>query len=163
MDRKPVSIHAAAAAIGEAGVLIRGASGSGKTSLALALVDAAALRGVFARLVADDRVLVEVCNGRLIARPHPAIAGRVERRGQGIGSIGHECAAVLRCVVDFAPALGAHGAPARIPESGEQVARVEGVDLPRLVVPTGLGAAETTRVLLDFLARRSGLPPRSRT
>lgn len=153
-DRKPVSIHAAAAVVGEAGVLIRGVSGAGKTSLALALVEAAALRGVFARLVADDRVLLERCNGRLIARPHPAIAGRVERRGQGIGAIGHEGAAVLRCLVDFAPAMGAQGAPGRVPAAGAEVASLEGVDLPRLVVPTGLGAAETARVLLDFISRR---------
>jgi serine kinase of HPr protein (carbohydrate metabolism regulator) len=152
--QKPLSLHAAAAVVGEAGVLIRGVSGAGKTSLALALVEAAALRGLFARLVADDRVLVEHCNGRLIARPHPAIAGRVERRGQGVGRIGHEGAAVLRFVVDFAPALGAPGAPERLPQPGSDVAGIDGVDLPRLVIPAGLGAAETARILLDALSRR---------
>ena len=98
---RPVSLHGAAVAVGEAGVLIRGVSGAGKSSLALALVEAAVARGMFARLVADDRVLLEVLNGRLLARPHPAIAGRVERRGQGIGLVDHEAAVVLRCVLDF--------------------------------------------------------------
>jgi HPr kinase/phosphorylase len=153
-EKRTQTIHAAAVVVGEAGVLIRGVSGAGKSSLALALVDAAAVRGGFARLVADDRVLLERVNDRLIARPHPAIAGRVERRGQGIGAIDHEDAAVLRCIVDFAPPLGSIGAPERLPAPGEEAATLEGVDLPRLVVPAGLGAAETARILLDFLLRR---------
>ncbi|MFN3891089.1 MAG: HPr kinase/phosphorylase [Beijerinckiaceae bacterium] len=150
----PASIHAAAVAIGEAGVLIRGASGAGKSSLALALLEIAAARGLFARLVADDRVLVEVAHGRLIARPHPAIAGRVERRGQGIAQAEFERAAILRCVIDFAPSLGSAGAPERMPPSDMERTTLEGVDLPRLVAPAGLGAAETARIVMDFLARR---------
>ena len=148
------SVHATAVVIGEAGVLIRGASGAGKTSLALALIDAATARGRFARLVGDDRVLLEPCNGRLVARPHPAIAGRVERRGQGVSAEGHEGAAVLRAIVDFAPPMGAPGAPDRLPAVAAERAVLEGVELPRLVAPTGLGAAETARILLDFLLRR---------
>lgn len=150
---RPVSLHGAAVAVGEAGVLIRGVSGAGKSSLALALVEAAVARGMFARLVADDRVLLEVLNGRLLARPHPAIAGRVERRGQGIGLVDHEAEVVLRCVLDFAPAVGEPGAPGRMPDEGSETVAVEGIPLPRLVAPTGLGAAETARLLLDFLAR----------
>jgi HPr kinase/phosphorylase len=148
------SIHAAAVIVAEAGVLIRGASGAGKSSLALAVVEAARLKGLFACLVADDRVFVEPCNSRLIARPHPAIAGQVERRGQGIGPAPHEAAAILRCVVDFAPAAGSPGAPDRMPGEGEDFVTLENVRLPRLTVPTGLGAAETARIFIDFLARR---------
>jgi HPr kinase/phosphorylase len=133
------SIHAAAVIVAEAGVLIRGASGAGKSSLALAVVEAARLKGLFAWL---------------IARPHPAIAGQVERRGQGIGPAPHEAAAILRCVVDFAPAAGSPGAPDRMPGEGEDFVTLENVRLPRLTVPTGLGAAETARILIDFLARR---------
>ena len=154
-EPRNVTIHAAAVVVAEAGVLIRGVSGAGKSSLALAVVDAAAARGLFARLVADDRVLLTPRHGRLIARPHPAIAGRVERRGQGIALIGHESAAVLRCVVDFAAAIGTSGAPDRMAAAEAQCATLAGVELPRLVVPTGLGAAETARILLDFLVRRA--------
>lgn len=149
-----VSIHAAAVIVGEAGILIRGVSGAGKSSLALALVEAARARGLFASLVADDRVLLEARAGRLIARPHPAIAGQVERRGQGIGPIVHEPVAVLRCVMDFAPALGELGAPDRLPDEGDDKTMIQNVQLPRLTMPAGLGAAETARVLLDFIARR---------
>ena len=48
-------IHATVVLVGEAGVLIRGASGSGKSALALALMSEAGRRGLFARLVGDDR------------------------------------------------------------------------------------------------------------
>ncbi|MDP2354585.1 MAG: aldolase [Beijerinckiaceae bacterium] len=150
---EPASIHAAAVVVGEAGVLIRGVSGAGKSSLALAVVEAAGLRSLFARLVADDRVLIEHAAGRLIARPHPAIAGRVERRGQGVEDVGHEAAAVLRCIVDLAPALETPGAPDRMPSEGGDTADLAGVKLPRLVVPTGLGAVESARITLDFLLR----------
>ena len=150
----PASIHASAVVLGEAGILIRGASGSGKSGLGLALVEAGSLRGQFARLVADDRVLLAFAHGRLIARPHPAIAGRVERRGQGVGVVAHEGAAVLRLVVDLAPALGAPGAAARMPPEGDDIATLAGIDLPRLVIPTGLGATDSARIILEFLSGR---------
>lgn len=153
-DPQLVCVHGTAAVVGEAGVLIRGASGAGKSSLALALVDAAAARGLFARLVGDDRILVSNASGRLIARPHAAIAGQVERRGQGIGEVSHEAAAVVRCLVDIGPEMGAPGAPARMPAIGADCATLEGVDLPRLALPSGLHPAEGARLVLDYLTRR---------
>jgi serine kinase of HPr protein (carbohydrate metabolism regulator) len=65
-------------AIGGRGVLIEGAPGSGKSSLALALIDRGAV------LVGDDGILAEVRDGRLIAAPHPRIAGKLEVRGVGL-------------------------------------------------------------------------------
>ena len=78
------TIHATCLLIGPHGVLIRGPAGAGKTSLALALIEACHAEGRFARLVADDRVHVEPLNGRLVARTPAEIAGKVERRGLGI-------------------------------------------------------------------------------
>lgn len=65
-------------AIAGRGVLIEGAPGSGKTSLALALID----RG--AELVGDDGVLIEPAGDRLIARPHPKTRGLIEVRNLGL-------------------------------------------------------------------------------
>ena len=45
----PASIHACALIVDEAGLLIRGASGAGKSSLVLALIAAAQAQGRFAR------------------------------------------------------------------------------------------------------------------
>ena len=89
-------IHATAVAIGEAGVLIRGAAGAGKSVLALALIAAAQQSGRFARLVADDRTGLSASAGRLVARPVPPLEGIVERRGLGLTPEPHLEAAVIR-------------------------------------------------------------------
>jgi serine kinase of HPr protein (carbohydrate metabolism regulator) len=70
--------QATCVAIAGRGVLIEGPSGSGKSSLALALIDRGAV------LVGDDGVLLEAAGGRLLARPHPNIAGRLEVRNLGL-------------------------------------------------------------------------------
>lgn len=59
-------------------VLIEGPPGSGKSSLALALIDRGAV------LVGDDGVLLERDGARLIASPVPAIAGLLEVRNLGV-------------------------------------------------------------------------------
>jgi HPr kinase/phosphorylase len=128
-----VNVHACAVVLGGAGVLLRGRSGSGKSALALALVDRFQARGDFAALVADDRALVEACSGRLIARPHPAITGMIEARGLGIVAIPYEKACQLHAVVD----IGVAGeTPPRFPEEKEKCAELAGVVLPRLFVQT---------------------------
>lgn len=60
------------------GVLITGASGSGKSSLALAMM------GFGAKLVADDRVFLNVLRDRVIASAPAAIGGLIEARGIGL-------------------------------------------------------------------------------
>lgn len=70
--------QAGCVAIGGRGVLIEGRPGSGKSSLALALIDRGAV------LVGDDGIVVEVADGRLIAAPHPQIAGKLEVRNVGL-------------------------------------------------------------------------------
>jgi serine kinase of HPr protein (carbohydrate metabolism regulator) len=65
-------------AIGGRGVLVTGAPGSGKSALALALID----RG--AQLVGDDGVTLEVRDDRAWAAPPPRIAGKLEIRNVGL-------------------------------------------------------------------------------
>jgi serine kinase of HPr protein (carbohydrate metabolism regulator) len=72
------NIHASTVASDGRAVLITGPSGSGKSDLALRLLD----RG-FA-LVSDDQTLVKRDDGRLIASAPPTIAGKLEIRGIGI-------------------------------------------------------------------------------
>jgi serine kinase of HPr protein (carbohydrate metabolism regulator) len=96
-------VHASAVLTGARAVLIRGPAGSGKSGLAMALI-AGAQTGLlrFARLVADDRVLLEAHHGRLLARPPAALAGLIEVRGVGIRRVEYEPAAVVGLVVDLA-------------------------------------------------------------
>ena len=70
--------QATCVAIGQRGILIEGQPGSGKSSLALALLD----RG--AELVGDDSLLIEARGGRLWAHPHPATKGLLEVRNLGL-------------------------------------------------------------------------------
>ncbi len=60
------------------GALIEGASGSGKSDLALRAID----QGF--RLVADDRVVVFPAGGRLYGRAPETLAGLIEVRGVGV-------------------------------------------------------------------------------
>jgi len=75
------NIHGTALLIGDRGVLITGASGAGKTTLALTLIDHCRVRGLFARLISDDRVLVANHAGRLVCRVPATIAGLAEVPG----------------------------------------------------------------------------------
>ena len=120
----PATIHATALLIGETGVLIRGSSGAGKSSLALALIEACRQGRRFACLVGDDRIRLTNPGGRLVARPHPAIAGLVERRGQGIVAVAHERAALIRCIIDLVPGDRSRDIPPRLPETGDSVADI---------------------------------------
>lgn len=70
--------HASAVAFDTRAVLIQGASGSGKSGLALRLI---ALGGV---LVADDRVVLERRGRSIVARAPDPLRGLVEARGIGL-------------------------------------------------------------------------------
>ena len=72
-------VHATCVAIGDRAVLLCGPSGSGKSDLALRLIDGGA------QLVADDQVVLRAEGGRIVARAPEALAGRMEVRGIGGG------------------------------------------------------------------------------
>ena len=122
------AVHATCVLWEESGILIRGPSGVGKSTLARRLLDRAASDGRFAALVADDRVLLSAASGRVIARPHRAIAGLVEIRGLGLVRADSEPACVLRLVVDLLPEPGP-----RLPEP-DAIAGILGESLPRLAL-----------------------------
>jgi serine kinase of HPr protein (carbohydrate metabolism regulator) len=75
------AVHASTVASDGRAVLITGPSGSGKSDLALRLLD----RGF--TLVSDDQTLVKKDGSRLLASAPPAIAGKLEIRGIGIVDI----------------------------------------------------------------------------
>ena len=72
-----VNLHATAIVLGATGILITGPSGAGKSALALSLLRAGRLHGLYASLVADDQVLVSALNGRAVAAAPPATAGLI--------------------------------------------------------------------------------------
>jgi len=124
------TIHASAVLVGPRALLIRGPSGAGKSLLAFALIDAArAGRLRFARLIGDDRVLIETHHGRLLVRPAPALAGLIEMRGIGLCRLPFEPMGVVCLVID----LGA-GDATRMPEPVAATTDINGILLPRLGV-----------------------------
>lgn len=137
-------VHASCVAIGETGVLILGPSGSGKTTLALNLLDACQCLAKFGLLVSDDRTMVSTCSGRIIARPHPAIAGQYEQRGAGILQRRYEPSIVVRLAVWCMIGDGE-----RLPEGVPEAWRHGQSIIPMLRVGRD---HHRTRMVLQFLA-----------
>lgn len=92
------TVHATCVAFGDIAVLLRGPSGSGKSDLALRLIEAGAV------LVADDRVALTVQAGRLIAAAPPALAGLCELRGIGLVALPHVSGIPVVLAADLVPA-----------------------------------------------------------
>lgn len=100
----PQMIHGTAISIGGHAVLIMGESGSGKSDLALRLIDRGAI------LISDDVVFLETRDNAPILTVAPNIDGKIEVRGVGIFDVDFIASAPLRLVVEFVDA------PDRLPE-----------------------------------------------
>jgi len=142
-------VHASCVAIDRQAVLLRGASGSGKSDLALRLIDAGAA------LVADDQVFLEVMAHEsgvrdLVARPPAALAGLIEVRGIGIVECDAIESATVRLVID----LDAAAAIERIPDGAS--CALLGVNLPRFTLnPFESSAPAKVRFALRDCLRRT--------
>ena len=90
-----ILVHGTTVALDGDGVLLRGPSGSGKSDLALRLID------VGARLVSDDQTEFTREALGLVARSPRTIAGRIEVRGVGILKVPTVPSAPVRLVVDL--------------------------------------------------------------
>jgi HPr kinase/phosphorylase len=125
-------------------VLLRGPSGSGKSDLALRLIEAGA------RLIADDQTeLVRVGKAVIASAPEP-IAGLIEARGLGIVALGRDQLvkrAALALLVDLAQPQRI----TRLPEPDSE--NILGIDLPVLAVaPFEASACAKLRLALTRIA-----------
>jgi len=102
-----ILVHGTTVALNGSGVLLRGPSGSGKSDLALRLIDGGA------RLVSDDQTEFTREALGLVARSPRTIAGQIEVRGVGILRVPTVPSAPLRLVVE----LVAPDRVERLPES----------------------------------------------
>ncbi|WP_135500960.1 HPr kinase/phosphorylase [Roseovarius aestuariivivens] len=89
------TLHATTVAVAGRGLLIRGASGRGKSGLALELI----ARG--AGLVADDRTVIWRAGAQVMADAPDTIRGRIEARGLGILAAPAQGPVPLALVVDM--------------------------------------------------------------
>jgi HPr kinase/phosphorylase len=127
--RRP-TVHASAVAIGGRGVLIRGASGSGKSSLVLQMLTAGDHGSA---LVADDRVDLRAEGGRLMAAVPHLLAGLLEVRGHGILRLPYVSPVAVALVVDLRPSADCP----RMPEPDELCVELCGVRVARIFIASG--------------------------
>lgn len=139
-----MQVHASCCAWSGLAVLLRGTPGSGKSDLALRLVDAGF------QLVADDRVDLAVEHGTVTASAPAALAGLIEVRGLGILDLGTPGAAKLGLLADLAPAASIE----RMPEPATE--HVLGVKLPVIRIdPAAPSAVARVRAALAVLQGRA--------
>lgn len=142
MSNAPISsetIHASSVVIDGGAVLLHGASGSGKSDLALRLID----RG--AALLSDDYTLVRRAGDRLIASAPETIAGRIEVRGLGVIDMPHVQEAYVRLLIALDEPVP------RMPEDLRSERWIAGVAVPVVA----LAALEPSAPIKVELALRS--------
>lgn len=133
-------VHATTVAIGGRAVLLRGPSGSGKSDLALRLIDAGA------RLVSDDRSELRRDGDAILVSAPQTIAGLIEVRGIGILRIDSIATARLSLIVD----LTAPQAIERLPERRSEA--ILGLSVPVIALsPFEASAPAKLRLALDAL------------
>lgn len=136
-----MQIHASCIELSGAGILLRGPSGSGKSDLALRLIDGGA------RLVADDRTDLTAEDGRLYASSPATIAGKLEVRGIGIMTLPSVTRTRVGVAVDLVDASSVERLPPR------QRCAYLGVDLPLIAVaPFEASAPAKLRAVARALA-----------
>jgi hypothetical protein len=95
-----LAIHASAVKIGDFALIIRGASKSGKSTLALDLIEGSTVEQPVT-LIGDDRVILSRAGENICVSPHPRIAGMIEKRGYGIFSMPYAVNVKLAAIVDL--------------------------------------------------------------
>jgi serine kinase of HPr protein (carbohydrate metabolism regulator) len=90
-----VQLHASCVSIDSKAVLILGVSGSGKSDLALRLIDGGAA------LVGDDQIILTRNGSRILASPAARLEGLLELRGVGIMQLPYEGKVTLTLAVSL--------------------------------------------------------------
>jgi len=138
VSEEAVLVHATAVAIGGRAVLLRGPSGSGKSDLALRLIDAGA------RLVSDDQTRIWRNGNVLMTRAPKPIAGLIEVRGVGIVRLEPLPMARLALIADLVAVQHVE----RLPEPSSET--IFGLTIPRVAIaPFEASAPIKLRLALD--------------
>ena len=133
------SVHATTISIEDRAVLLCGPSGSGKSDLALRLIDSGAV------LIADDRTDLSRSGDAVMASPPQALAGLLEIRGVGIVRLPYRSGIPVALIVDLTSET-----PPRLPEN-DACRIIEGIDLPCLSLnPFEASAPAKVRAALTY-------------
>ena len=133
------SVHGSTVAIDGRAVLITGPSGSGKSDLALRLID----RGF--TLVSDDQTIVRRDGDRLVASAPVQIAGKLEVRGIGIMEMTAAADVPVALLVELASDIP------RLPDDDREL-QILGIPLPLIAIDAMTpSAAPKVALALDRL------------
>ena len=138
-------VHGTCVDVEGIGVLIIGPSGSGKSDLALRLLDAGA------RLIADDYLWLEAAGGDLVASVPENIAGLLEVRGLGIVRHSYRDTCIVRLCVQL---VDLDDVP-RLPPEGPTTS-YEGIAIKRIAL-AAFEASAAAKVKLAAQAVRDGI------
>ena len=137
------TLHATTVARDGRAVLISGRSGSGKSDLALRLLD----RGFV--LVSDDQTYLRIVGGKLVAAAPPTIRGKMEVRGIGIVEVEQVDDVAVCLVVELS------GEVDRLPDEGRE-RLILGANIPLVGIDAQAASAPAkVAIALDLL----GLKP----
>ena len=137
-------IHATCVVIRGQGVLLRGDPGSGKSDLALRLIEDGA------GLVSDDYTEIRKDGDELVGRAPDAIEGLMELRGIGIVRMPFAKDAAIRAIFDLAPLADID----RLPDSETEI--IQGIAVPRFRVH-GFDASAPAKVRWALKALQENL------
>lgn len=130
--------HATAIEWENVGILIRGAPGSGKTELALKLI------GAGATLIADDQVILNNEENKMMASCPPQLTGLMEIKAIGIVEMNHKVETTVGLVIDLVDNEEA------VPEP--EVAEILGIHLPLLRLnPFYLASTQKVRLAVNLI------------
>lgn len=136
------TVHASTVAKDGRAVLITGPSGSGKSDLALRLLD----RGF--TLVSDDQTIVKKDGNKLLASAPPTIAGKLEIRGIGIIEMERTDNVPVALIVELTSDIQ------RLPDDGRE-RPILGVNLPFITIDAmPASAASKVDIALDRMGLR---------
>jgi serine kinase of HPr protein (carbohydrate metabolism regulator) len=136
------TLHASCVVKDGRAILISGRSGSGKSDLALRLIDRGAV------LVSDDYTIVRRVGGKLLASAPPNIAGKLEVRGMGLLKFEAATDAPVCLMIDLNREVQ------RMPEVAERMS-IAGMMVPVVVIASLEASAP---VKAELALDRFGLP-----
>jgi HPr kinase/phosphorylase len=136
-----ICVHATTISLNGRGVLIRGASGAGKSSLALAVLETPgtglSAQMIKASLVSDDQTELTLLDGVVYASAPAPLEGLLEIRGQGLVTVDFLRNIPLCLVVDLKPVAEIE----RMPRADAMFTEILGVTFPCLAIDTAAPAA----------------------